>query len=236
MSETNDTSYSIKISLDNETLTTLKTGGYTLYAFRAVKAPGGSLPVIWQSIPKYFNDIEIDWTVSYGAYISSTTIKPGVVIKTSSKAKMELGSKYVIDNKGIPSIKTGGPDRSITITNHETIALTCGICEVVDEDFRPLCASPVLSGFSDVIEPIQKIALIFATPVKVTSTVIQYSLGPGVLLDVTKFHNRKVDFTMGDSNEAKWIPDPNEGNYILFDSDSDISPLLINPDSAPQAF
>ena len=234
MNITDNTPYSIKINLDDATLTTLKNGGYTLYAFRAVNAPGGSLPVIWQSIPKYFNDIEIDWTISYGAYISLTTIKPGVVIKTSSHAEMDLGYTYEVDTKGIPSVKKGGPDRAITITNHETIQLTCGIGEVVGGDFRPLCASPVLNGFSDVIEPIQKIALLFASQVERTATVIQYSLGPGILLDVTTHHDRNVSFTM-DGTEAKWIPDPNEGEFVLFDSNSDMSPLLINPDSALRA-
>ena len=77
--------YTVKITLDDETLRALS-NGFQMQAFKGVKAsnPSGALPTVWTSVDSFSNTVTISWSESYGGYFSDTVVKQGVVVDTST--------------------------------------------------------------------------------------------------------------------------------------------------------
>lgn len=215
--------YSITIHMESDTVNTLKDQGFQLYAFRAVKGPSTGKPVVWVVDDDLQNTITIDWTVQYGAFISSQSSAAGTRITNRTDKKTDLGQAFIVDNAGHVNVGPGTPG-TITIDNEFTKKYTCGISEFKDGVYNPLCAFDVLPKFSDLITPIQQVALMFATPVIKTATVIEVSVGPGIVMDVTDMNDRNVSFDI----LSGWKPDTEEGT-VHFSSGDPMNPLLINP-------
>jgi hypothetical protein len=219
--------YSVSISMDDDTVNTLIDGNFKLYAFRAVEGPNSGKPVVWRVCDDILNTITIDWTVQYAAFISTVKNQAGTVITSHSDKPITIGQKLLIDASGHTSV-AGGVTGTITIDDEYSKGYTCGISEFANGVFSPLCSFDVLPAFSDMITPIQMVALMFATqPIK-TATIWEQAVGPGIVLDVTNYESKVRNVTY--SIAGGWKPETQDG-IIPFKSGDNINPLLVNPAS-----
>jgi hypothetical protein len=224
--------YTVNIEMKENTVNELIDGNFQLYAFRAVKGPTGGKPVVWFTTGDILQSTEISWETDYGAFISikgNTPGKNGLQISNNAEISsrtdkpIELGQKMVVSEKGKVDVVEGTPD-TISIYNNHDRDYTCGISEKKDDKFNPLCAFPLARTITDLITPISKIALMFATQTVKTATVVEKAIGPGILLDLTAEPSRDISYSL----DTKWKAD-NKGPKTVFNSDDPLNPLLINP-------
>lgn len=227
-------SYGVEISMDNKVANDLKNKGFKLYAFRAVEGPKGGKPLVWMSTGNYFAKTNIGWEVGYGAFISAqgitsnqeATVHSGMNYDSRTDLPIELGQKMVVSEVGAVSVVGEGTKDTISIVDRQNQDYICGISEYKNGAFNPLCAFPLIAGATDLITPISKIVLMFATETVRTATVVEKALGPGITVDLTSTPNRAVYY---DPDPAKGWSADTQGSAKPFASDADISPLLINP-------
>jgi len=227
--------YKVNITIDDDSLKTLKADGFNLYAFRAVKGPQNGQPLVWYSRPatKIFASSNISWKVNYGAFVSLSdgklnvqhTIPNGAEFDTREDKVINLGQKMIVDGSGNVSVTPDGVADTIAITNNnKNEAYVCGISEYKNNAFNPMCAFPLIQNNSDLITPIAQIVLMFATDTVRTATVVERSLGPGIVIDLTSSPERSVSYSVS----GTWKADVN-GYAENFASDAEMNPFLINP-------
>jgi len=225
------TTYQVKIIMDQDTANYLFNQKYSLYAFKAVQtAVGGGKPTVWFQTMKYSTKTNISWQVQYQAYTSSSEIKPGVTIDASFTVNINLGQLLTVDNgTGTGTVTSAGSPGTISIWNTTNVDFTCGIAQSANgADGQPMCAFPLIGQDKDVIAPIEKVLLMFATQTVNTGTVIEKAYGPGVLIDLTGAPANTREVTYKKSYGWDW------GGYAWGSStepNQDLVPLLID-DSA----
>lgn len=220
--------FSVQITMSQTTVGTLKNQGFSLYGFKAVQtSQGGGAPLVW--VTASGNDllpvVEIDWMESYQSFIStSKTINANTVIHASNSANCDLGQTTKVDKNGLLTVFNGGAPHAITLDNAgSSNAWTCGISQkLADGTSAPMCAFPLNGQGVDIIAPIEKVLLFFATQPVNTGTVIEQALGQGVLLDLTANPNLTVHY---DINAGWDFGGQSFGTVVP--ADSDIISLLI---------
>lgn len=223
--------FNTTIQISPDDVATLKSQGYSLYAFKAVAASGAGSPTVWFNLPaeKLLTNTTITWTEDFQGYNSTDTIDPNTVITASNTIGTDLGQLITIDIAGNLSTTDGGEDEAVSFLNQDTQQYTVGINQVINGESNILCAFPMLgAGSSRVIEPITKIALIFSTEQIVTATVITKAMSDGAFIDLTGVSSRSANYSVDkgwSANGATWL---NEFNAF-----ADLKALLIDS-STPQ--
>jgi len=183
------TNYEIDIELLGDTAQALLDGGYSLYAFKAVKGPKGGRPLVWFKTNDFLATVSVRWFEVYGAYISNEQmLKPNVTVKAQkSFPKLDLGQIVTIkDAGGDGEVSTGGESGAITIANNSGVQFVTGISQQNDDGgVTAMCAFPLHGTDSDVITPIERVILMFATTAVNTGTVIEQAFGKGLMFDMT---------------------------------------------------
>lgn len=215
-------SYSVGISMSSQKRNEMN-GKYKLYVFRAVKGQGTGKPVVWQRIDNIYNSMGVHFEGQCGAYIAAPDI---TFISGRTDVEIDLGQIMAVDAYGNPTILTGGPSDAILISNQSSKKFTCGISEYVSSTgtFNPLCAFDLLEHYENVLAPIQRVLLIFATNVIETAMVVRQAMSDGIVIDLTKNNNRSVEYT----DDGFWVPDSMDGTTRVKSQDP-LSPFLINP-------
>jgi len=196
--------FSVTITMSQTTVGALKNQRFSLYGFKAVQtSQGGGAPLVWvtASGTDLLPVVEIDWTESYQAFISTAkAIDANTVIHASNSAKCDLGQTTKVDKNGLLTVFNGGAPHAITLDNSgSTNPWTCGISQkLADGTSSPMCAFPLNGSGVDIIAPIEKVLLFFATAAVDTGTVIEQALGPGVILDLTSNPNLTVHYDLND--------------------------------------
>lgn len=225
------TSYAIKITMDQDTANYLYDKKYSLYAFKAVQTSvAGGKPTVWFQTMKYSTKTNITWLVQYQAYTSSSEIKPGVTIDASFTTNINLGQLLTVNNgTGTGTVTNAGTPGTISIYNTTNADFTCGIAQSANgADGQPMCAFPLIGQDKDVIAPIEKVLLMFATQTVNTGTVIEKAYGPGVLIDLTGAPGNLREVSYKKSFGWDW------GGYAWGSStapDQNLVPLLIDDSS-----
>jgi hypothetical protein len=220
------TQYSVTISLDSSTVTALQDGGYQLYGFQGVDAPGDGVPVVWFSTTAFSSTNEIEWEEQYGGYTSTTTnLAPGTQIIASSSAAMNLGQLMTVNTGGIGTVTNNGTPGSLEILNNTNTQFTCGITVLnyVTNVSNPICAFPLYGSGLDEFTPIELAFFMFATTPVNTGTVIEQAFSPGILVDLTG--GTTTTAVSYDINNG-WTGPGNTTNYPATTS---LTQLLINP-------
>ncbi len=229
------TTYTVKITMDADTATGLYNSKYSLYAFKAVTtAVAGGKPTVWFQTMKYSTKTNISWQVQYQAYTSSTEIQPGVTIDASFIENINLGQLLTINSgAGTGVVTGGGSPGTISIYNTTNVDFTCGIAQSANgADGQPMCAFPLIGTEKDVIAPIEKVLLMFATQTVNTGTVIEKAYGPGVLIDLTGAPANMREVSYKRSFGWDW------GGYAWASStepNQDLVPLLIDDSAVKMA-
>lgn len=215
--------YEVDISLPPATVDALKNGGFALYAFKAVKSSmAGGAPLVWFRTTSFLSTTAVTWEEQYEAYISTSEIIANGQIEASAKIATDLGQTAHVTQNGNMTKSSDGGTGAISLLNDGTAPWTAGISQVAKGKASPMCAIPLYGGGLDVIVPIQKVLLTFATTPVNTGTVIYKAFSPSVMIDLTSAQQRSVSFDInkgwswGDGTWAKSIP-----------ASADLVPLLI---------
>jgi hypothetical protein len=221
------TQYEIDITMDESTLQKLQAGGFNLYAFKAVQTSvTGGAPLVWfRAGPKdYMPTTKVIWDVKYQAYISRNTIVPNGHIEASAARDIDLGQTFEALPDGTTEVINQGTRTAISIHNRREIEYACGISQYDSQGkANPMCAFPLYGGNLDVIAPIQKVLLMFATSPVNTGTVIFQAFSPGALIDLTSSNTRSVVYDINrnwkDNQQFNWVK--------LVDANAALVPLLV---------
>lgn len=217
------TPYSVTINMTPQTVTGLLAAGYFLYGFKAVQSTNtAGVPVVWFQTQQYSGTTVISWQEQYQAYTSNSQIIPGGEVVASFAAPVTLGQTLNVEAGGVGAVVQGGPSTAISINNQVSTPFTCGISELQNGSYNPLCAFPLFGNNEDVIAPIEKVFFMFSTQPVNTGTVVEQSYSTGLLIDLTAQNQRTVNY---DLNTA-W----NWGGFSWaqqFPPNSNMVPLLI---------
>ena len=225
------TEYHIDIMMSGNTITKLKASGFALYGFKAVNTKnGGAAPLVWfQTVAQVLLPTTIvKWEEQYEAYVSASQIIPNGVISASSTAPIDLGDTADVNEAGLLHVVQGGTRSAIALHNRSKLEWTCGISQSTGGgQASPLVAIPLYGQMLDVIAPIEKVLLMFASPTVNTGTVIYKSYSTGVVVDLTgapgKPPTRTVNFDINDGwnwGSQKW------GTPVQ--AEDDLVPILIS--------
>jgi hypothetical protein len=218
------TPYEIDIQMSGETVSRLKESGFSLYAFKAVQTSvKGAAPTVWFKSEDFLETTQVIWQEQYQAYISTSQIIPNGRIKANTAVDIDLAETANADKNGVLEVVQNGAPRSISIFNQSNKQWTAGISQMVDGVANPMCALPLYGNMLDVIAPIEKVLLTFATATIDTGTVIYRAYSQGVLVDLTSAPLRTVGFDInngwnyGGANWGKLVPAQEDLLPILID-------------------
>lgn len=221
--------YGITISMNPATATGLNANGFNLYAFKAVQGPESGKPLVWFKTTTYSQSTLITWTEAYQAYTSkSVALTANTQITAAATYAIDLGEVLnVTDATGGATVTvpqggaTGAAATAITILNGTSQPFTCGISQAQgDGTYQPMCAFPLFGNNADLIIPIEKVLLMFATNAVNTGSVIEQSFSQGVLVDLTDTPQRAVAFDIN----TGWTAQP---WATLQPANTNLVPLLI---------
>lgn len=218
-------SYQINISMSQDTVEKLSDNGFYLYGFKAVNSiPKNSAPLVWFTHSQYSLNNALTWTEQYAAYTSNSAIVPGGKIVSSATYPMNLGQTLnVTGASGTGNVTTNGTSGAITITNQTTNPFTTGISQQNPMgESTSMCAFPLFGYNTDVIAPIEKVALMFAKQKVNTGTVIYQAFSQGIFIDLTSDPEREVSYDMNQGwswNGQAWAQ--------TIPSNADLVPFLI---------
>lgn len=225
------TEYQVQISMSAATVEALNNGSYRLYGFKAVATTmGGGAPLVWFDTGKYSTNTSVTWQTNYQAYTSLSEIVNRVRIEASFSVPVDLDQTLKVTGvTGTGVVEAGGTPAAISILNATSRPFTCGISEQQGSNPpTPLCAFPLYGNGLDVIAPIEKVLLTFATNQVNTGTVIEKAYAPGYLIDLTGAPDQQrqvsFDINLGWSNDGGTWAQQVAANQSLL-------PLLI--DSSP---
>jgi hypothetical protein len=129
-------------------------------------------------------------------------------------------------------VTDGGTPSALSLNNLSSTPYTCGISQMQGGKPNPLCAFPLNGNHMDVIAPIEKILLMFATQVNNTGTVVEQAYSQGILIDLTSAQTRAVNY---DINAGWSTPGGSQGWATLVPANAQLIPLLIDS-ASPSAF
>ncbi len=226
------TNYGITITMDQDTVTALSGGKYSLYGFKAVQSSvGGGMPLVWFQSDKFGLTTTVDWVVQYEAYTSQSAIIPNGRITGLSSYGIDLAQQLAITTpQGTGTVGAGGTPLGIEVLNETSTPVTCGISEVVAGQAEPLCAFPLYGNGLDAMVPIQKVMLTFSTKQVNTGTVIEKAYSQSILVDLTSANQREVTFDINDGwswGGFSWAQ--------AITANSNVVPLLIEDNASAAA-
>lgn len=203
------TPYSIDITMSAATVEALSESNYRLFLFKAVaSAVGGGAPTVWGATSNYSTSTQIDWTEEYYAYASTEEVQNGLNFYGSDSAQIDLGQTLDVANNAIVSVVDGGASPTgITIANTTHTPFSCGLAQPnplggQSSPPSPICAFPLYGGNQDLLIPLEQVALVFAAGPYQQGTVIESSIGPAVLADLT--YTTSVSLNYDINNGWSW--------------------------------
>lgn len=189
------TKYEIDISLSSPTIAALKTQGFSLYAFKAVQSTvQGGAPLVWFKTDDFLPSTKVVWQEQYQAYISSSQIIAGGSVNAQNAIDMDLGNTAEVDQYGLLNSTSGGTEAAISVLNQSPHPWTTGISQVTNGEANPMCAIPLNGNMMDVVAPIERVLLTFATNTVDTGTVQYKCFSSGALIDLTAVQTRGLTF------------------------------------------
>ncbi|MBK1839274.1 hypothetical protein JHL17_17830 [Azospirillum sp. YIM B02556] len=124
------TTYSVSVTMDQNTLSTLKSNGFILYGFKGVNTPNSAnaQPTVWFQTNQYLTSTTISWTESYKAYVSTQEIQQNTTIDASNSIATDLDYLVTVDGNGsLSASTTGGTAGAISIYDNSSTPYTTGL-------------------------------------------------------------------------------------------------------------
>jgi len=190
------TPYSVTINMPQATVDALTNGNYQLYGFKAVKTTGTGVPSVWFETESFGLKTKVNWTESYQAYTSTQDFQGLTQITATNAYGIDLNQTLNVKSKsGTGAIDTQtGVKSAISIYNEVAFPFTCGISQLQNGSYNPLCAFPLYGGGLDIVAPIAQVLLMFSTAQLNTGAVIFKAFSPGLLIDLTEDNAQTVNY------------------------------------------
>lgn len=215
--------YSTLINMSDKTLTTLKDEKWFLYGFKAVKGPNNGKPLVWFKTNDFNRKTTITWEEVYEGYIDSAEAITNGKIDGSNSQSIDLGMKLLVAEAGTLTTDRTAKADQIWIKGQSNKRWTCGIAQRTGSDVTPLCAFP-LHGLSTVeVMPVEKIVLMFATDQIDTGKVLEQSVGPALLINLTGAD--KNTRTVAYDTDDTWTANT-QGWATILDGTDLVAPLI----------
>ncbi len=217
----------IDITLSSADMNTLKDEGFALYAFKAVKtAQGGGAPLVWFRTTNLLTTTKVTWEDEYQAYISNDEIIANGKVSASTSVDIKLGQTVNVSNNGIVTTTSDGMAGAVSIQNRGNTPYTTGIAQMANGTANPMCAIPLHGVTLDVVIPIQKVLLLFASNTVNTGIVIYKAFSSGFVVDLTDpkaAGMRKVTYVVNKG----WTADDGGTWATQIDPGASLLPILI---------
>lgn len=229
--------YSIEISIDNNTLNKLENQSLRIYKGVAGSV-GDGFCALWYTTSQFSSTMNIQWEETYGGYVSnqlmpSPPISPGAfIIQSNIIQSMRLGELMTVNDKGTTGITTNGAAGEINIANNGTKEWTCGISQSINNTPSPLCSIPLNGNDYCNITPLEKILLNFDEGVFQTGTVIEKAWIKSIVIDFSSTDETQLSVSYNidkgwDAQSAVWAQ--------LYTTPIDIADTLNEPEARKQS-
>jgi hypothetical protein len=190
--------------MSTDTVQALADSNYALYGLRGVaSSDAAALPLVWLKSQDYAQSTEISYSDELKAYTSMTALSPGTPVNVGFAIPIADGQLLTVNGPGgSGAVTQDGVAGSVSIVNSTNREFTCGIFE----DATPVCGMPLYGSGLQLIVPVPKIFLMFATTPMSLGTAIALSTGPGVLIDQTTEADCAVRFDINDGWSGDGAP------------------------------
>jgi hypothetical protein len=218
--------YTLEIKIDDVTLSQLKLDKMNLFIFKSVEtsAPDGKA-LVWQRYPfdQLGTNITFKWEILYQAFFTSEDIDTTTEYSAVTVKDIETKQCMNIHEDTTYDVTNDGTANNISIYNqNKNNRYTCGISQKNNDTIVPMCAFALPINSMDVIRPIEKIALMFASDTIKTATVYERTKGDCIVVDMTNNNSRTVNY-----NKNVWTADT-LGHVDVYGPKTLMSDILIN--------
>lgn len=206
------TKYILNITCSPGTLKALADQGSALVAFSAVQANDlSALPLVWMITTEFGASTALHWSAHYEAYASSTPIAGGAVIHIGTTKPIAPGQIYEVQAGPVGTVANNGNTGEITIVNQVKDPFTCGIQQLVEGAFAPVCALPLFGLNTQTLVPLPQIVLLFTTAPLSVGEVLPQEMTTPLLDTVTGATGSVLSIDMASQNPASVTFNINDG-------------------------
>ena len=218
--------FQIKIGLGADTIQILMSKANYLYALRSTSASNtdGS-PTIWHVDNYFLSTTEFSWTDEYLGFNSTSQIQENEIIIPFGQTPVDPGVVVTIDENGRLIVSEDGPENEIAFVNDGIEEYTVGLSASVQGAYIVSCAFPLVGyGMTTVIEPIQKVALMFSNKRLEVGSVVEKAMADGALIDLTGATLATVSYSV----DGGWVA-VGDTKMTKFNASEDLQSILITP-------
>ncbi len=192
--------YSVNINLDSTTLAALQNGKYQMQVYKGVKSsgPAGALPTVWFSVNEFSNQVNVSWKEEFGGYFSDTKTRSGVKVNISTHDAMGPGDIITLAADGSASVASGGPAGEFSFDSKQTTEWTSGLLSKDQNGkYAPICAFPQFGAVGNIMEPYEKVLILFTQAQLDTGAVVETAISASVSVILsTSVPTASLDFSI----------------------------------------
>lgn len=181
--------YQVNIALDNTTLGALENENYQMQVYKGVQAglSDGALPTVWFTLDIFSSKVTVSWSVDYEGYFSDTPIAVPVTVDITTNQPMELGNVITLETDGSSEVTTtDGVSTAYSFLSNQETTWTCGLMTAANGgDPAPICAFPIHQTTGVVIEPYEKILILFTQTELDTGSVVQTAVSESISITLS---------------------------------------------------
>jgi hypothetical protein len=200
----NVTSYQVTITVSDETLAALTSGGFSLCALKATATTaGGGQPLFWLVSKQFATSMDVQWTSECA--VATISYQQSIMIVTS--AEIDYGQVLSLPDG---TISGGGLPDALSMLNSSSSQYTSGLCSASGGVYSPAAAIPLYGYMMNAFAPIEKALLMFTTYPAQQGEPILRAYAQGLFVDLTSATSRSVSFdinngwTWEDGGGAAW--------------------------------
>ncbi|MFI9588439.1 hypothetical protein ACIHCQ_43215 [Streptomyces sp. NPDC052236] len=195
----------VTLEMGASTVAALDDAGSKLYLMKAVRCDqGGGYPLVWALTTRFSTRATLCWTEEYYAYAATEVASLTATLRGAGAQRISLGQTLVVGRNAVPELDPDhGIPGTVVITNPTTSPLSCGLSQrapLSGSTPAPVCVFPLHGGGNlDLIIPLPRIVLMFATVPLPPGSAVPHVYGPTVLVDLARANpaNLRYDIDKG---------------------------------------
>ena len=195
------TSYQITITVSNDTLAALTSGGFSLCALKATATTaGGGQPLFWLVTKQFATTMSLEWTSACA--VATIQFQQNVTIVAS--AEIDYGEVLTLP---AGTISGGGLPDAMSMLNSSSTQYTSGLCSASGGIYSPAAAIPLYGNMMNAFAPVEHVLLMFTTYPARQGEPILRAYAQGLFVDLTSAPSRAVSFDINDGwswGDAPW--------------------------------
>ncbi|MEE9581082.1 MAG: hypothetical protein V3V74_07200 [Nitrosomonadaceae bacterium] len=212
--------YQVNVALDAATLAALQ-NGFSMQAFKGAKAsaPAGAQPTLWFQLDQFSSTVSVNWEEHFGGYFSNTPIHKDVVVNISTGKEMSLGQILTLQTDGECTLNSGGVSTAYNFASEQEQTWTCGLTVSANgQDASAICAFPQYGAVNNVIEPYEKVLLLFTQAQITTGAVVETAVSSSVSVILSPQNptaDLKFDINRGWDTEGNPYATENAADFAM---------------------